>query len=387
MTYNVVPATSRDYRRLADKALPRFLFDYIDGGANDELTLARNVSDFARITVKQNVLHDVSHIDTSTTLAGEQAAMPVILAPVGFAGMYKRRGEVQGVRAADSCGVPFTLSTVGICPVNEVAHAAKKPFWFQLYMIKDRKAVHGLLERAMAAGCQTLVFTVDLPMPGMRHRDTRNGLFEKNLKGALMRGWQVITRPAWLYDVVMRGKPHTFGNYADLVPEGADLNTYKVWIDNNYDHSVTWKDIEWVRSIWKGRILIKGILESSDAQSAVDVGADGIVVSNHGARQLDSVASSIRKLPEVVAAVGDKTEVFMDGGVRGGLDVFKALALGAKGVMIGRPWVWALAAGGEKGVADLLETFRRELEVAMALNGVNKISEIGRMAIDAIENH
>lgn len=385
MTYNVVPATSLDYRRLADKSLPRFLFDYIDGGANDELTLARNVSDFARITLKQNVLHDVSQIDTSTTLAGEHATMPVILAPVGFAGMYKRRGETQGVRAANRAGVPFTLSTVGICPVDEVARAASKAFWFQLYMIKDRKAVQGLLERAMAAGCQTLVFTVDLPMPGMRHRDTRNGLFEKNLRGALMRGWQVATRPGWVYDVGLRGKPHTFGNYADLVPEGADLNTYKVWIDNNYDHTVTWKDIEWVRTIWKGRILLKGILEPRDAQSAVDVGADGIVVSNHGARQLDSVASTIRKLPAVVAAVGDKTEVFLDGGVRGGLDVFKALALGAKGVMIGRPWVWALAAGGEKGVADLLENFRRELEVAMALTGVNKISEIDRAAIDTIE--
>jgi L-lactate dehydrogenase (cytochrome) len=385
MTYNVVPATSSDYRRLADKALPRFLFDYIDGGANDEQTLARNVSDFARITLKQNVLRDVSRIDTSTTLAGEHAAMPVILAPVGLAGMFKRRGEVQGVRAANSVDVPFTLSTVGICPVDEVARATKKPFWFQLYMVKDRKAVQGLLERAMAAGCQTLVFTVDLPMAGMRHRDMRNGLFEKNLKGALMRGWQVMTRPGWVYDVGMRGKPHAFGNYANLVSEGADLNAYKEWVDNNYDNTVTWKDIEWVRSIWKGRILIKGILEGRDAQSAVDVGADGIVVSNHGARQLDSVSSSIRKLPEVVAAVGDRTEVFMDGGVRGGLDVFKALALGAKGVMIGRPWVWALAAGGEIGVVSLLETFQRELEVAMALNGVNTISEIGRMAIDSIE--
>ncbi|ESQ98380.1 hypothetical protein F753_15890 [Stutzerimonas chloritidismutans AW-1] len=323
MTYNVVPATSRDYRRLADKALPRFLFDYIDGGANDELTLARNVSDFARITLKHNVLRDVSRIDTATTLAGERAAMPVILAPVGLAGMFKRRGEVQGVRAANRVDVPFTLSTVGICPVDEVARAAEKPFWFQLYMVKDRKAVQGLLERAMAAGCQTLVFTVDLPVAGMRHRDTRNGLFEKNLRGALMRGWQVMTRPGWVYDVGMRGKPHAFGNYADLVSEGADLNAYKEWVDNNYDNTVTWKDIEWVRTIWKGRILIKGILEGRDAQSAVDVGADGIVVSNHGARQLDSVSSTIRKLPEVVAAVGDKTEVFMDGGVRGGLDVLQ----------------------------------------------------------------
>lgn len=385
MTYNVVPATSRDYRRLADKAMPRFLFDYIDGGANDELTLARNVSDFARITLKHNVLRDVSRIDTTTTLAGEHAAMPVILAPVGLAGMFKRRGEVQGVRAANRVDVPFTLSTVGICPVDEVARAAKKPFWFQLYMVKDRKAVQGLLERAMAAGCQTLVFTVDLPVAGMRHRDTRNGLFEKNLRGALMRGWQVMTRPGWVYDVGMRGKPHAFGNYANLVSEGADLNAYKEWVDNNYDNTVTWKDIEWVRSIWKGRILIKGILEGCDAQSAVDVGADGIVVSNHGARQLDSVSSTIRKLPGVVAAVGDKTEVFMDGGVRGGLDVFKALALGAKGVMIGRPWVWALAASGERGVVNLLDTFRRELEVAMALNGVNTINEISRLAIDAIE--
>lgn len=385
MTYNVVPATSRDYRRLADKAMPRFLFDYIDGGANDELTLARNVSDFARITLKHNVLRDVSRIDTTTTLAGEHAAMPVILAPVGLAGMFKRRGEVQGVRAANRVDVPFTLSTVGICPVDEVARAAKKPFWFQLYMVKDRKAVQGLLERAMAEGCQTLVFTVDLPVAGMRHRDTRNGLFEKNLRGALMRGWQVMTRPGWVYDVGMRGKPHAFGNYANLVSEGADLNAYKEWVDNNYDNTVTWKDIEWVRSIWKGRILIKGILEGCDAQSAVDVGADGIVVSNHGARQLDSVSSTIRKLPGVVAAVGDKTEVFMDGGVRGGLDVFKALALGAKGVMIGRPWVWALAASGERGVVNLLDTFRRELEVAMALNGVNTINEISRLAIDAIE--
>jgi L-lactate dehydrogenase (cytochrome) len=383
-TYNVVPVTSLDYRRLAEKRLPRFLFDYIDGGANDELTLARNVTDFHSILVKQHVLHDVSNIDTSTTIAGERVAMPVVLAPVGMAGLFARRGELQAVRAANAAGVPFTLSTVGICPVDEVRAAATQPYWFQLYMIKDRAATQGLLERAMAAGCTTLILTVDLPLPGMRHRDARNGMFEKSINGALARGWQLATRPGWIYDVGVRGKPHTFGNYVDLVPDASDLNSYKEWIDNNYDRSVTWKDIDWLRRIWRGRILLKGILEPDDARAAVAVGVDGVIVSNHGARQLDTVGSSISKLPAVVDAVGDQTEVLMDGGVRGGLDVFKAIALGARGVLIGRPWVWALAAAGESGVANLLEVFRRELEVAMALGGATSIGQIGRESIDSI---
>ena len=383
-TYNVVPVTSLDYRRLAERRLPRFLFDYIDGGANDELTLARNVTDFHKITVKQRVLRDVSSIDTSTTLAGEKAAMPLVLAPVGMAGMFGRRGEVQGVRAANAAGVPFTLSTVGICPLDEVRAASAKPFWFQLYMIRDRGAVAGLLERAMAAGCTTLVFTVDLPLPGMRHRDARNGMFEKSLKGALARAWQLGTRPGWIYDVGVHGKPHTFGNYADLVPDPSDLNSYKQWIDGNFDQSVTWKDIAWLRGIWKGKLLIKGVLEADDAIAAAAVGADGVIVSNHGARQLDSVASSISKLPGVVAAVGDRIEVLMDGGVRGGLDVFKAVALGARGVLIGRPWAWALAAAGQAGVASLLDVFKRELEIAMALSGVTRIAEVRRELIDSV---
>lgn len=384
MTYNVVPVTSADYRRLAQKRVPRFLFDYIDGGANDELTLARNVSDFHAVCVKQRVLRDVSDIDTSATLLGEAAAMPLILAPVGMAGLFARRGELQGVRAANAASVPFTLSTVGICSVEEVRAASSQPFWFQLYMIKDRGAVQGLLARAMAAGCTTLVFTVDLPLPGMRHRDTRNGMFERSLKGALARAWQLGTRPAWLYDVGLRGKPHTFGNYVDLVPDPSDLNSYKQWIDGNYDRSVTWNDIEWLRGIWQGKVVLKGILEADDARQAADVGADGVIVSNHGARQLDTVGSSISKLPAVVDAVGDRIEVLMDGGVRGGLDVFKAVALGARGVMIGRPWVWALAAGGEVAVASLLDVFKRELEVAMALSGVTRVSEIRRDLIDGI---
>ncbi|MBL0124556.1 MAG: L-lactate dehydrogenase [Betaproteobacteria bacterium] len=380
-TYNVVPATPLDYRRLAEKRLPRFLFDYIDGGANDEVTLARNVDDFRGIDVKQRVLRDVSGIDTSTTLLGGNAAMPLILAPIGMAGMFARRGELQAVRAANAANVPFTLSTVGICPIDEVRAASGKPFWFQLYMIKNREAVRGLLERAMQAGCTTLVFTVDLPMPGLRHRDTRNGMFEKTLKGKVARGWQLATRPRWIVDVGVRGKPHSFGNYAEFVDDPNELSSYKSWIDSNFDRSVTWKDIEWVRGIWKGKILVKGILEPDDARAAVGI-ADGVIVSNHGARQLDSVASSIAKLPGVVDAVGDRLEVYMDGGVRSGLDVFKALALGARGVLIGRPWAWALAAGGEVAVSNLLGTFQREFEVAMALNGVTKVSDIRRDAID-----
>jgi L-lactate dehydrogenase (cytochrome) len=268
--------------------------------------------------------------------------------------------------------------------VEEVRAASGRPFWFQLYMIKDRAAVEGLLERAMAAGCTTLVFTVDLPLPGMRHRDARNGMFEQSLKGRLARAWQLATRPGWIYDVGVRGKPHTFGNYADLVPDPSDLNSYKAWIDGNYDRSVTWKDIEWLRRIWKGRILLKGLLEADDAKAAVAVGADGVIVSNHGARQLDTVGSSISRLPAVVEAVGDRIEVLMDGGVRVGIDVFKAVALGARGVLIGRPWVWALAAAGETGVTSLLEMFRRELEVAMALCGVTSIGAIDLASIDSI---
>ncbi|MBL8421605.1 MAG: alpha-hydroxy-acid oxidizing protein, partial [Dechloromonas sp.] len=239
-----------------------------------------------------------------------------------------------------------------------------------------------LLERAMGAGCTTLVFTIDLPVAGMRHRDTRNGMLDNSLRGKLGKAWQLGTRPGWIYDVGVRGKPHSFGNLADLVPDPTDLKAYRSWIDAQFDTSVTWKDIEWLRGIWKGQLILKGILEPDDAIAATEVGADGLVVSNHGARQLDSVHSSISKLPGVVAAVGERVEVYVDGGVRSGLDVFKAIALGARGVMIGRPWAWALAAGGEAAIADLLATFKKELEVAMALSGVTTIGQIGPEVID-----
>jgi len=381
-TLNILPATTLDYRRLAERRLPRFLFDYIDGGANDEITLANNVGDFQKIRIRQRVLIDVSNTDTSTQLAGEPADMPVVLAPVGMAGLYARRGEVQAVRAANAKNVPFTLSTVGICPLDEVRAAASKPFWFQLYMIRDRATVRNLLERAMGAGCTTLVFTIDLPLAGMRHRDTRNGMLDNSLRGKLGKAWQLGTRPGWIVDVGVRGKPHSFGNLADLVPDPTDLKAYRTWIDAQFDTSVTWRDIEWLRGIWKGQLILKGIQEPEDALGAAEVGADGLVVSNHGARQLDSVHSSISKLPGVVAAVGKRLEIYVDGGVRSGLDVFKAVALGARGVMIGRPWAWALAAGGEAAIAGLLATFKKELEVAMALSGVTAIGQICGDQID-----
>ena len=384
-TFNVVPATSSDYRRLAEKRLPRFLFDYIDGGANDELTLARNLRDFQGVCIRQRVLRDVSSIDTSATLLGEKAAMPLILAPVGLAGLMARRGEVQAVRAANAAGVPFTLSTVGTCSLDEVRRASASPFWFQLYMFRDRGAVKSLLERAMGAGCTTLVFTVDLPLIGLRHRDTRNGMLSNSPVGKLAKAWQLSTRPGWIVDVGVRGKPNNFGNLVDLVPDPSNLASFKSWIDAQFDTTVTWKDIAWLRGIWKGKLLIKGILETDDAKAAADVGADGVVVSNHGGRQLDGVASSISKLPDVVDAVSGRLEVYMDGGVRNGVDVFKAVALGARGVLIGRPWIWAVAGAGEKGLAALLAMFRRELEVAMALSGVTKISEIRRELIDTID--
>ncbi len=375
---DLVPVTPLDYRRLAQKKLPRFLFDYIDGGANDERTLAANVDDFARLRVRQRVLKNVDGIDTATTLAGAPARMPLILAPVGMAGLFARRGERLGVRAANAAGLPFTLSTVGICALEEVRAASTQPFWFQLYMIRDRKIIRDLLERAAANGCNTLVFTVDLPVAGMRHRDTRNGMLSSSLKARLGRAWQLGSRPGWVWNVGVKGKPHSFGNLAHVVPDPTDLGAYRRWIDAQFDASVTWQDIEWLRSIWKGKLLLKGIQEVEDGHSAAGVGADGLIVSNHGGRQLDSVASSISKLAAMTDAVGGQLEVFMDGGVRSGLDVFKALALGAKGVLIGRPWVWAMAGAGEQGLSDLLANLHQELRVAMALAGETRIADIGR---------
>ena len=384
-TYNVTAVSPADYRRLAEKRLPRFLFDYIDGGANAETTLAANVDGFRRIVLRQRVMRDVAEIDTSTILAGEKSAMPVVLAPVGMAGMMARRGETLAVRAANEIGVPFTLSTVGICDLAEVKAAASKPFWFQLYMMRDRGVVQDLLARAEAAGCNTLAFTVDLAVTGMRHRDLRNGALSSSLQARAVKAWEISSHPRWLLDVALRGKPHGFGNLSDRVPDPTKLEAFTAWVASQFDSSVTWKDIEWLRGVWKGKLLIKGVLEPEDARAAVAAGADGVIVSNHGGRQLDSVAASVSKLPLVVDAVGDRVEVLMDGGVRSGVDVFKAVALGARGVLMGRPWVWALAAQGQAGVRDMLAIMREEFRIAMALSGVTRVADIGRDAIDASE--
>jgi L-lactate dehydrogenase (cytochrome) len=378
------PATALDYRRLAQRRLPRFLFDYIDGGAGDEITVAANVADFAAVRLRQRVLVNVDAVDTSATLAGEACAMPLALAPVGMAGIMARRGEAQAVRAANAAGVPFTLSTVGICPLAEVQAASGAPFWFQLYMIRDRGVILALLEKAWAAGCRTLVFTVDLPIPGMRHRDTRNGVSARGARATLLKARQVLARPRWMWDVALRGKPLRFGCLTEQVPGARNLEAFWAWVNAQFDTSVTWRDIEWLRGHWKGRVLLKGILDADDAPAAEGDPADGNVVGNHGGRQLDGAASSVSKLPAIAQGVGARTEVLVDGGVRSGADIFKALALGARGVLIGRPWVWALAGAGESGLRDLLGTLQRELKLTMTMAGVTRIADIGANHLDTI---
>lgn len=381
--YDVNPVTVADYRRLARRRLPRFLFDYIDGAANDEETMARNEMEFSRYRLRQFVMRDVSSIDTSTTMLGERAAMPLALAPVGMAGMMARRGEVQGARAAKQLGIPFTTSTLGICTVEEIRAATGAPFWFQLYMLKDREFVQKMLERAANAGCSTLVFTVDLPVAGMRLRDFRNGMLGGGWKGALSKLAQLLASPIWLYDVAIKGKPHDFGNLRDKVIDPENLESYKAFVDDQFDPSATWEDIRWLRDQWKGKLLIKGVMEADDARIAVDAGAEGVIVSNHGGRQLDGVSSTIAKVPGVVDALGARAEVYVDGGVRNGIDVVKAVALGARGVMIGRPWVFAMAARGEQGLSTFLQVLQKEVEIAMALMGVSRIEQITTELLEA----
>lgn len=375
-TWNVIPVTTSDYRRLAEKRLPRFLFDYIDGGSGEEISMSRNVSDLQEIRLEQRVMRDVSAVSTAGLVLGDETAMPLALAPVGLAGMYHRRGETQAARAAVRAGVPFATSTVGICAVDEVAAAAGTPPWFQLYMVKDRGIVDAMLERAAGAGCSTLVFTVDLPITGKRYRDDRNGMLGGGLRGKAAKAWQLATSPAWLWDVGIRGKPHDLGNLRDVVAGLDDLDSFKQFIDSQFDPSVTWFDIEQVRKKWEGKLLVKGVMNADDAANAVNSGADGVVISNHGGRQIDGVASTVSRLPEIVRAVGPQVEVLMDGGVRNGTDIVKAVALGARAALIGRPWAYALAARGERGVFDLLKVFQLEMANTMALMGVNRLDEL-----------
>lgn len=377
-----LPTTIEDYQKLARRHLPRFLYDYYAGGSGRERTLAANAGDWDNVRLRQRVLADVDAIDTATSLAGEDCAMPLALAPIGLGGMAARRGELQALAAAESAGVPFTLSTVGICGLDELSEAAGRPFWFQLYMIRDRAIVEAVIDRAWAAGCRTLVFTVDLPMPGPRHRDTRNGMAVPGARAKLLKIGQVLSRPRWFWNVPLRGGPMSLGTMNPHVRAASDPDSFRKWIDTQFDPTVTWADIEWLREKWQGRLLLKGVLDVDDAERAIAVGADGIVVSNHGGRQLDGVASTAAKLPEIVRAVGGRSEVLVDGGIRGGIDVYRALALGASGVLIGRAWVWALAGAGQPGLQRLLAGYREELRLAMALTGVTRIADIGPDCLD-----
>ena len=372
------PASIGDYREAARRRLPHFLFEYFDGGSYAERTLGANIDDLQDIALRQRVLNDVSTIDLSTTLFGQQLAMPVALGPIGLAGMAARRGEVQAARAAAAKGVPFTLSTVSACSLAEVASGCAAPFWFQLYMVRDRGFMRTLLNEASAARCPVLVFTVDMPLPGARYRDARSGLSgATGLRGQMRRVGQAMTRPGWAWDVGLHGRPHQLGNVAPLLGPKSGLEDFLGWMKDNFDPSVTWADLDFVRAHWNGPIVIKGILDADDARRAAETGVDGIIVSNHGGRQLDGVPSVARALPAIADAVGDRLTLLADGGVRSGLDVVRMLALGAQGVLLGRAWAFALAADGARGVRHVLDLIEAEMRVAMALTGVTSINKIG----------
>jgi len=379
----VIVSSTTDFREAARRKLPRFLFDYIDGGAYAERTLARNVSDLADLSLRQRVLKDVSQVDLSTTLFGHYQALPVALAPVGLTGMYARRGECQAAKAAAAKGVPFCLSTVSVCDLAEVSKASPAPIWFQLYVLRDRAFMRDLLAKAADAGATALVFTVDMPVPGARYRDAHSGMSGPN--AAARRLVQAVFKPSWAWDVGVMGRPHTLGNVAPVLGANSGLEDFMGWLGANFDPSIQWKDLDWIRDQWKGPLIIKGVLDPEDAKAAADIGADGIVVSNHGGRQLDGVLSSARALPDIAEAVGDRLTVLADSGVRSGLDVVRMLALGAKGVLLGRAFIYALAARGGPGVSQLLDLIEKEMRVAMALTGVNSLAEIDRSILAKVD--
>jgi L-lactate dehydrogenase (cytochrome) len=376
------PASIDDFRLLAERRLPRFLFDYIDGGSYAEVTLRRNVADLQRLALRQRVLRDVADIRLGTTLFGRPASLPVALAPIGLAGLYARRGEVQAARAAEAAGVPFILSASACCSIEEVAPAVARPLLFQLYMIKDRGFMEAMLDRIRAAGVETLVMTVDLIVHSPRYRDIRSTLTgDQRLGARLARLAEILRHPGWAWDVGVRGRPHVLGNFAAAMPEGAGLAQFTAWVSRNFDPAIRWDDLAWIKERWKGRLALKGILDPADARLAREVGADAIVVSNHGGRQLDGAPSTIDALPGVIDAVDGEIDVLMDGGIRSGIDVLRALALGAKGVLLGRAWAFALAAGGGAAVGRMLDLLRQELIVAMALTGQADVLAVGRHAL------
>lgn len=377
----MIISSTKDYRAAAKAKIPPFLFHYADGGAYDEHTLQRNCEDLADIALRQRILRNMSSLSLETRLFNETLSMPVALAPVGLCGMYARRGEVQAARAADKKGIPFTLSTVSVCPIEEVAPAMNRPMWFQLYVLRDRGFMRNALERAQAAGCSTLVFTVDMPVPGARYRDAHSGMSGPN--AAMRRYLQSVTHPQWAWDVGLNGRPHDLGNISAYRGEPTNLQDYIGWLATNFDPSISWQDLEWIRDFWKGPMMIKGILDPEDARDAVRFGADGIVVSNHGGRQLDGVLSSARALPAIADAVKGEIAILADGGVRSGLDVLRMIALGADTALLGRAFIYALATAGEAGVTNLLNLFEKEMRVAMTLTGASTIADITRDSLVA----
>jgi L-lactate dehydrogenase (cytochrome) len=365
-----------DLRALAKKRVARAIFDYVDCGSYSECTLRANRADLELLTLRQRVGIDVDRRSTSGTMLGQEVTMPVALAPVGLAGLNWADGEILAARAAQRFGVPFTLSTMSICSIEDLAGVLEKPFWFQLYVMRDRGFAASLIERAKAAGCSALVLTLDLQIQGQRHRDLKNGLAVPP-RLTLATALDVMTKPSWALNV-LGGKRKSFGNLEGRIPDGKSLTTLSHWIAGQFDPSLSWKDVEWVQKLWGGRLVLKGVLDAEDAKVAAQSGVDAIVVSNHGGRQLDGAMSSIRALPEVVDAVGDRLEVWFDGGIRSGQDVVKALALGARATLIGRAFAYGLGAMGEAGVTRALEIIRSELDVTMALCGVRNVREVNR---------
>ncbi len=375
----MIVASPQDYRELAKKRLPHFLFEYIDGGSHTEYTLRKNTEDLSSVELRQRILRDVSGIDLSSQFCGQQLSLPLALGPIGLAGLYAQRGEVQAARAAEKHGVPFSLSTVSVCPLAEVTQAVSKPLWFQLYMIRDRVFMRDLLQQAKAANCSALIFTVDMPVPGTRYRDYRSGLAgASGLVGDINRTLQAAMHPQWAWNVGIHGRPHHLGNVAPVLGDNTGLEDFFAWMRNNFDPSIGWKDLDFIRNEWDGPLFIKGIMDVEDAQEAVKLGADGLVVSNHGGRQLDGAPSSVSALPTIAAAVGEDIEVWADGGIRSGLDVIKMLALGAKGVFLGRAWAYALGGAGQAGVEHMLKLIEAEMRVTMALTGATCIDDINR---------
>jgi L-lactate dehydrogenase (cytochrome) len=363
-----------DLRQLHMRRVPKAFFDYADRGSYSEDTMRANHDDLQQIKFRQRILVDVSRRDLSTRILGEPSALPLILAPVGLLGMQHGDGEIHACRAARAAGIPFTQSTMSICSIEDIAAAVDKPFWFQLYVMKDRGFIKSLIERAIAAKCSALVLTVDLQVIGQRHQDIKNGMTVPP-EWSLSKLFDFATKPAWVSGV-LRGKRRTFGNLVGHLKGTDDITALSTWIASQFDTTLSWKDVEWIRSIWPGKLVLKGILDVEDAEEAAKSGAQALVVSNHGGRQLDGAPSSIEVLPEIVDAVGSKMEILFDGGIRSGQDVMRALALGAKSCMIGRAYAYGLGAAGEAGVAKAIEIIRNELNTTMGLCGVNTIAEI-----------